>query len=78
MLWVGGGIVIHGLHELGWHAPSDIVHAAQHGVEHATGALGAALAWLTGAAMSALAGLALGAAIAFGLHKVLKLGDSAH
>ncbi|MEZ5904600.1 MAG: DUF808 family protein [Geminicoccaceae bacterium] len=28
MLWVGGGIVLHGLEELGWHAPAGIVHHA--------------------------------------------------
>ena len=76
MLWVGGGIVIHGLEELGWHAPGEIAHAIELAVEHATGALGAALGWLTYAAISAVAGLALGAAIAFLVHKVLKLGPA--
>ena len=78
MLWVGGGIVIHGLHELGWHGPSDIAHGVQHGVEHATGVLGGALGWFANALVSALAGLALGAAIAFVLHKVPKLGNAHH
>ena len=78
MLWVGGGIVIHGLHELGWHGPSDIAHAAQHAVEHATGGLGAILGWFTNAAISAVAGLALGATIAFVIHKVFKLGHADH
>jgi predicted DNA repair protein MutK len=70
--------VIHGLHELGWHAPSDMAHAVEHAVAHATGPLGSALGWLTNAALSALAGLALGAAIAFVLHKVFKLGHADH
>lgn len=78
MLWVGGGILIHGLHELGWHLPGDLAHAAQLAVEHAAGALGPALGWLTNAALSAMFGLALGAAIAFVLHKVLRLGHKAH
>ena len=78
MLWVGGGIIIHGAHELGWHWPSDFAHGIQHGVEHATGALGPALGWLGNAALSALVGLALGAAIAFLLHKVLKVGHADH
>ncbi len=73
MLWVGGQIVIHGLHELGLHGPSDLVHAAQHAIEQATGALGGVLGWLGNAALSGVAGLALGAVIAFVLHKVLKL-----
>ena len=37
MLWVGGGIVIHGLHELGWHVPGDAVHAVEGAVAGATG-----------------------------------------
>lgn len=78
MLWVGGGIVIHGLHELGWHGPSDIAHAAAHVVEHAAGGIGPALGWLANAALSAIAGLALGAVIAFVLHKVLRFGAAAH
>lgn len=78
MLWVGGGIVIHGLHELGWHLPSDLAHGAAHAVEGAAGALGPALGWFVNAALSAVLGLALGAAIAFVLHKVLRLGQPAH
>ena len=78
MLWVGGGIVIHGLHELGWHAPADLVHAAEHGVEYATRSLGGVLGWLTNAGLSALFGLALGAAIAVVLHKVLLRGARTH
>lgn len=77
MLWVGGGIVLHGLHELGVHGPSDWAHAAQHAVEHATGLLAGVLGWATYAGLSALFGLALGAVIAFVLHKVFKF-EGAH
>jgi uncharacterized protein len=73
MLWVGGGIILHGLHELGVHGPSDAAHSVQHWVEAATGGLGGALGWLTYATLSALVGLALGAMVAFVLHTVLKL-----
>jgi len=78
MLWVGGGIVIHGLHELGWHLPQDIVHGAQMAVTGATGPIGGFLGWFTTAALSALAGLALGGVIALLLHKVLRLGKAVH
>ena len=74
MLWVGGGIILHGLHEVGVHAPSDLAHAIQHGVEGATGALSGILGWFSYAAASALVGLVLGAVIAFVLHKVFRLG----
>ncbi|MBE5073013.1 DUF808 domain-containing protein [Erythrobacteraceae bacterium E2-1 Yellow Sea] len=75
MLWVGGGIVLHGLHELGLHTLSDVAHGAQHAVEHATGALSGVLGWLTYAGLSAIFGLLLGFVIVFVLHKVLKLGQ---
>ena len=78
MLWVGGGIVIHGLHELGWHLPSGLAEGAQHAVEQAGGALGPALGWLASAAISAVAGIVLGAAIALILHKGLKLKHADH
>jgi predicted DNA repair protein MutK len=78
MLWVGGGIVIHGLGKLGWHAPSDSLEGLQRAVAQATGAPGPALGWLTNAAISAAAGLALGAAIAFILHKLFKRGKADH
>ncbi len=73
MLWVGGGIILHGAHELGLHGPSDWAHAAQHAVEGAAGTLGGALGWLTYAVLSAVAGLILGAVTAVVVHAVLKL-----
>jgi len=74
MLWVGGGIVLHGLEELGVHAPADVMHAVQHAVEGLTGALSGILGWLTGAIYSGIFGLLLGGVIVFVLHKVLKIG----
>ena len=76
MLWVGGGIILHALHELGLHNPADAAHGLQHAVEEVSGGLGGVLGWATYAAISALVGLVLGAAIAFVLHKVLKFGDA--
>lgn len=61
MLWVGGQIVVHGAHELGWHWPYDTVHhvveAAFHGV---SGPGQGALQWLLTATLDGLFGLALG------------------
>ena len=73
MLWVGGGIILHGLHELGVHGPSDMAHGAQHVVEQAAGALGGILGWITYAGISALAGLVLGGILAWLIHRVLSL-----
>ncbi|HMP56542.1 MAG TPA: DUF808 family protein, partial [Novosphingobium sp.] len=50
MLWVGGGILIHGSHELGWHGPSDLAHGVEHAVAGATGVLGGVLGWISYAA----------------------------
>ena len=74
MLWVGGGIILHGLEELGWHLPAEIGHGAQHAVEASTGGLSGVLGWATYAAYSGVIGLVLGAIIAFVVHKVFKIG----
>lgn len=78
MLWVGGGIIVHSLEELGVHAPADVAHAIQHAVEAATGALAGVLGWLAYAASSALVGLALGTVLAVLIHKVFKVGSADH
>ena len=78
MLWVGGGIIIHGFHELGVHGPSDAAHAVQHAVEVSTGALGGVLGWLTYAVLSAIVGLVLGGIVAMILHGVQKARGKAH
>ncbi len=76
MLWVGGGIIIHGLHELGILLPEATIHHAQEWVETIAGGLGGILGWLTFASLSALLGLVLGAVIVFLLHNVLGLGHT--
>ncbi|MBB3858855.1 hypothetical protein GGQ88_000095 [Novosphingobium hassiacum] len=72
MLWVGGGIILHGLEELGVHGPAGLAHAAQHAVEVATGPVGGVLGWLTYAVASAIVGLVLGSIVAVGVHLVAK------
>jgi hypothetical protein len=73
MLWVGGGIILHGLEELGVHGPADIAHVAQYAVETSTGPLGGVLGWLTYAVLSAVVGLFLGAIVAAVVHAVAKV-----
>jgi predicted DNA repair protein MutK len=70
MLWVGGGIVLHGLYGLGIPGPEHAVEAIRHVVEAASGSLGGVFGWLTYAALSAVVGLVLGAIIAMLLHLV--------
>jgi uncharacterized protein len=60
MLWVGGSIIVHGLAELGWHAPEEIIHHAAEAVAHAAGTAEGAVAWLAKAVLDGLLGLGLG------------------
>jgi len=75
MLWVGGGIIVHGTHEIGFDLLYDAAHGVEYAVKGATGALSGVLGWASYAAVSALIGLALGAVIALVLHKVLGVGS---
>ena len=62
MLWVGGGILIHGLAELGWSGPEHLLHAMTEGLGTVLPAgPGSVLAWLTSALVSAAFGLIAGA-----------------
>ncbi len=61
MVWVGGGIVLHGLAEYGLGWPGHALHDAGAAVARAVPALGGFAAWLVEAAGSGVAGLALGA-----------------
>lgn len=72
MLWVGGGIILHGLEELGIHGPTGLAHGAQYAVEAATGPAGGVLGWLTYAVASGVVGLVLGAIVAVVVHLVAK------
>jgi predicted DNA repair protein MutK len=74
MLWVGGGIILHGTHEIGFHLFSDLAHCAEHAVAGMAGAMGGVFGWLTYAGVSAIFGLTLGAVIAFALHNVAHMG----
>ncbi|MEO0462091.1 MAG: DUF808 domain-containing protein [Pseudomonadota bacterium] len=74
MLWVGGGIIVHGTHELGFDLLYNIAHGAEYAVKGATGALGGVLGWVSLSAVQAVFGLILGSVIAFVLHKVLGVG----
>jgi len=70
MLWVGGHIVLVGSHDLGWHAPYDVVHHLEEAVHDATGALGSVLGWVTNTGCSAVLGLVIGAVIVAVMHRV--------
>ncbi len=70
MLWVGGGIVVHGLEEFGFAGLGHAIHDVAAAVGHAVPGVGGALEWLVTAALSGVVGLALGAALIPLVHKV--------
>ena len=59
MVWVGGGIVLHGLESFGLHAAGELLHAAEDAGKAISGFVG----WLFGAAVSGIVGLVIGAAL---------------
>lgn len=61
MIWVGGAIIVHGLDELGVHAPYRIIHDIAVGVAHALPQAEGFVEWLVTAALDGLVGLFLGA-----------------
>lgn len=78
MLWVGGGIILHGLEELGVPQPAHIAHDIEHALAAATGPLGPVFGWLGYALASAVVGLALGALVAVLVHVVTSARGKAH
>jgi predicted DNA repair protein MutK len=62
MIWVGGGIVLHGLEEFGPTAIQHAVHAAEEAAARAFPPAAGLLAWIVEAAISGVVGLAVGAA----------------
>lgn len=61
MLWVGGGILIHGLNEFGISAPEHLIHEAGVAVGNMVPAASGLLGWLTSATLSGVVGLVAGA-----------------
>ena len=70
MLWVGGGIIVHGLEH--FHVPvlPELIHGLAEGAGHALPAIGDVVHWLVTAALSAVVGLVIGAIVTAGVHWV--------
>ena len=60
MIWVGGNIVVHGLHELGWHAPYDWIHHRAEAAALLVPQIAGAAAWATTAFFDGIVGLVWG------------------
>ena len=81
MLWVGGNIVIHGMHALGVHEPYGTIHHLAEVAAHAMPAsLQGFVNWLVTAACDGVLGLGLGLLIVPLVTRVLMpmMGKAAH
>ncbi len=63
MIWVGGGIIVHGLEQYGLTAIGHAIHQVAEGAAHAVRLAPAAVEWIVSAAGAGLAGLAVGAVL---------------
>ena len=61
MLWVGGGILTHGLHEMGVHGPEETIHYAASSVAEFMPSLASFMTWLASAGIAAILGILIGA-----------------
>jgi len=64
MLWVGGGIILHGLAEYGLSGPEQWIKQVGASAGSMLPWVGGLVAWIVGAALAGLVGLAVGAAAA--------------
>ena len=71
MVWVGGGIIIHGLEEFGLDGPFHVSHAAEAWATAALPLFGGAAGWFASAFLAASFGLAVGAALVPLVHRGL-------
>jgi predicted DNA repair protein MutK len=60
MIWVGGGILLHGLEAYGWSWPSHLLHDAGAGAAQSVPAIGALLDWAVQAAGAGVVGICVG------------------
>lgn len=63
MIWVGGGIILHGLEEFGLAAPSHAVDALAESIGHDLGRIAGGVEWIIGALGAGLLGLIWGGMI---------------
>ena len=71
MIWVGGGIVIHGFAQFGLTSVEHLIHEVAHAVAQASPMLHGLVGWLVGAFGAGVVGLALGTLLIPVVGKVL-------
>ncbi|MFT3900774.1 MAG: DUF808 domain-containing protein [Gordonia sp. (in: high G+C Gram-positive bacteria)] len=70
MLWVGGHILLVGIHDLGWDPLYDFVHHLETAAAEATGAVGGFIGWLVNTFFSAVLGFIVGSVVVGIVHLV--------
>jgi uncharacterized protein len=70
MLWVGGGIIIHGLHSYGINGLEQVVHLVSDAARGIP-SIGGLLAWLAGTITKATFGLVVGSITALAIVPIL-------
>ena len=68
MLWVGGGIILHGMEQLGFETMPHAVHDGAHSVAEAIGTMTPVVEWLANAVAASIAGLIIGGVIVGLMH----------
>ncbi|MDE0946210.1 MAG: DUF808 domain-containing protein [Sphingobium sp.] len=68
MLWVGGGLIVHGLHEYHLDLIPDTIHHLAEGAAQALPAIGSVVDWVVNAIGAGIVGLIIGAIIVAVLH----------
>ncbi|MBL3585864.1 DUF808 domain-containing protein [Rhodovulum sulfidophilum] len=59
MIWVGGSILVHGAHQLGWHLPQEMIHHVAVAAASLL-SLGGAVEWTVTAALDGAVGIVVG------------------
>jgi hypothetical protein len=73
MLWVGGGILLHGFDELGLAGPiPDAIHRAAHAAGEHAGALSGLVEWLVNALGAAVVGIVIGGIVTAVVRRLTK------
>ena len=77
MLWVGGGIVVHGLEEFHLTPIPHLLHDGAEAAGHASPVAGGAIEWIVNALGSAMVGLVIGAVVIVILLAINRARDKA-
>ncbi|APL93722.1 DUF808 domain-containing protein [Sphingobium indicum] len=68
MLWVGGGLIVHGLHEFHWDLIPGAIHHVAADAAHGLPAIAPAVEWVVNAVGAGIVGLIVGGIVVAALH----------